>query len=97
MKKIFENNKEPLLGRATAKIVIKPFTISVIKQIVQDYNPDYTNEDLLAFYMFTGGVAKYVEQLVLNKAFTKNKIIFKHSSFFIDEGRAVLVDEFGKD
>ena len=100
MKKIFENHKEPLFGRTTAKIVIKPFTINVIKQILQDYNPDYKNEDLLAFYMITGGVAKYVEQLVLNKAFTKNKIfdaIFKHSSFFIDEGRAVLVDEFGKD
>ena len=100
MKKIFENNKEPLFGRATAKIIIKPFTISVIKQILYDYNPNYTNEDLLAFYMFTGGVAKYVEQLVLNKAFTKNKIIdaiFNTSSFFMDEGRAVLVDEFGKD
>jgi AAA+ ATPase superfamily predicted ATPase len=100
MKKIFENHKEPLYGRATAKIVIKPFTISVIKQILKDYNPNYKNEDLLAFYMVTGGIAKYVEQLVLNNAFTKNKIldtIFKASSFFIDEGRAVLVDEFGKD
>ena len=100
MKKIFENNKEPLFGRATSKIMVKPFAIRVIKQILQDYNPDYKKEDLLAFYMVTGGIAKYIEQLVLNKAFTKNKIldtIFKHSSFFLDEGRAVLVDEFGKD
>ena len=100
MKKIFENHKEPLYGRATSKIFIKPFTISVIKQILKDYNPNYKNEDLLSFYMITGGIAKYVEQLIINKAFTKNKIfdtIFKDSSFFIDEGRAVLVDEFGKD
>jgi AAA+ ATPase superfamily predicted ATPase len=100
MKKIFENNKEPLYGRATSKIILKPFTICVMKQILEEYNPNYKNEDLLAFYMVTGGIAKYVEQLILNKAFTKNKIfdtIFKHSSFFIDEGRAVLVDEFGKD
>jgi len=50
--------------------------------------------------MITGGIAKYVEQLVINKAFTKNKIlnaIFTEDSFFLDEGRAVLVDEFGKD
>jgi AAA+ ATPase superfamily predicted ATPase len=100
MKKIFENHKEPLFGRATSKIFIKPFSINVIKQILKDFNPNYKNEDLLAFYMVTGGVAKYVEQLILNKAFTKNKIfdnIFKNSSFFIDEGRAILIDEFGKD
>ena len=100
MKKIFENHKEPLYGRATSKIIVNPFTISVIKKILTDFNPNYKNEDLLAFYMVTGGIAKYVEQLILNKAFTKNKIIdtiFKNASFFIDEGRAVLVDEFGKD
>jgi len=100
MKRIFESSKEPLYGRATSKIIVKPFSINVIKQIFADFQPNYTPEDLLAFYMVTGGVAKYVEQLVINKAFTKKKIfdaIFKESSFFLDEGRAVLVDEFGKD
>ena len=100
MKKIFENHKEPLYGRATSKLIVNPFTISVIKQILTDFNPNYKSEDLLAFYMITGGIAKYVEQLIVNKAFTKSKIIdtvFKNSSFFIDEGRAVLIDEFGKD
>ena len=100
MKRIFENEKEPLYGRATSKIIIRPFAIGVIKQILSDFHPAYTKEDLLAFYMITGGIAKYVEQLVINKAFTKKKIldtVFKESSFFLDEGRAVLVDEFGKD
>ena len=100
MKKIFENSKEPLYGRATSKMTIKPFEISVIKQILHDHHPNYSKEDLLCFYMITGGIAKYVEQLVINKAFTKNKIlnaIFTEDSFFLDEGRAVLVDEFGKD
>ena len=100
MKRIFENDKEPLYGRATAKIIIRPFAISVIKQILSDFKPDYSKEDLLAFYMITGGIPKYVEQLVINRAFTKKRIldaVFKESSFFLDEGRAVLVDEFGKD
>ena len=100
MKKIFENEKEPLYGRATSKIVVKPFTISVIKKIMSDFHPNYKNEDLLTFFMITGGIAKYVEQLVMNRAFTKKRIldtVFKDSSFFLDEGRAVLVDEFGKD
>ncbi|MCL1911462.1 MAG: ATP-binding protein [Leptospirales bacterium] len=100
MKRIFENNKEPLYGRAASTIIIKPFTVSVLKQILSDFHPDYSREDLLAFYMITGGIAKYVEQLVINKAFTKKKIldtVFKENSFFLDEGRTVLIDEFGKD
>ena len=100
MKRIFESYKEPLYGRATAKMTIKPFTISVIKQILADYYPKYKNEDLLAFYMLTGGIPKYIEELVDNSAFTKKKIldeVLREGSFFLDEGRAVLVDEFGND
>ncbi|GHV66082.1 ATPase [Bacteroidia bacterium] len=100
MKRIFENSKEPLFGRLTARINLKQFDIQTIKQIIHDFYPKYTNEDLLAFYMLTGGVAKYIEQLVINKAFTKKKIldtVFSDASFFLDEGRAVLIDEFGKD
>lgn len=100
MKRIFENSKEPLFGRATTRLVIKPFDIATIKEILGDHNADYTSEDLLAFYMITGGVAKYVEQLVQAKAFTKKAIlntIFKENSYFLGEGRDVLIDEFGKD
>jgi AAA+ ATPase superfamily predicted ATPase len=100
MKRIFENAKEPLFGRATAKLYIKPFANSVIKQILSDKNKKYTAEDLLAFYVITGGVAKYAEQLIDNNATTKKKIfnhIFSEGSFFLKEGRDVLIDEFGKD
>lgn len=100
MRKIFEHSKEPLFGRATAKITLKPFDIATIKEILHDYNPDYTNEDLLAFYMVTGGVAKYIEQLVGFNAFTKSSIlscVFKENSFFLNEGRDVMIDEFGRD
>jgi len=100
MKQIFENSKEPLFGRATAKIILKPFDIQTIKQILGEHHQNYTADDLLAFYMLTGGIAKYIEQLVINKAFTKKKIfdaVFREGSFFLDEGRAVLIDEFGKD
>ena len=62
MKRIFENAKEPLFGRTTARMTIKPFEVSTIKTILSDYNPEYTNEDLLAYYMITGGIAQYIEQ-----------------------------------
>ncbi|GHT59068.1 ATPase [Bacteroidia bacterium] len=100
MKRIFENSKEPLFGRATSRMLIKPFNIKTIKDILSDYYPGYTHEDLLSFYMVTGGVAKYIEQLVNRMAFTKKAIfdtIFSEGSFFLDEGRDVLIDEFGRD
>ena len=100
MKKIFDDKDEPLYGRATARFKIRPFSIDTLKEIMQDNNPDYTNEDLLALYMITGGVAKYVEQLVTRGALTKDGIIrdvLSVGSYFLDEGQEMLRDEFGKD
>lgn len=100
MKRIFESSKEPLFGRATSRILVKPFNVATIKEVLGEHHPRYTHEDLLAFYMVTGGVAKYIEQLVICKAFTRKSIldaVFSEGSFFLNEGRDVLVDEFGKD
>lgn len=100
MKNIFENSKEPLFARATERINLKPFNVNTLKEILADNYPKFKAEDLLAFYTFTGGVAKYVELLVNKKAFTLSKIldeIFRENSLFIDEGRNVLIEEFGKD
>ncbi len=100
MSRIFEHSKEPLFGRATNRINLKAFTISTLKEILADYRPNYTNEDLLAFYMVTGGVAKYVELLIEEKAFTLKSIInviLTENSLFLDEGKNVLIDEFGKE
>lgn len=100
MKHIFENSKEPLFGRATQRIHLKAFEPSIIKEILRDHNPNHTSEDLLAFYMITGGVAKYVEQLIEAEAYTYDSIwdeIFAHNSIFLDEGKNVLIEEFGKD
>jgi AAA+ ATPase superfamily predicted ATPase len=100
MTRIFENAKEPLFGRANHRIHVKAFNISVLKEILLDFYPDYTSEDLLVFYMITGGVAKYVEILVQAEAFALEKILNEvliESSIFLEEGRNVLIEEFGKD
>lgn len=100
MKKIFEDAKEPLFARATGRIHLKPFGIETLRGILSEYNEDYSNEDLLAFYTFSGGVAKYVENLVNVNAFSLDNIleeIFKPNSLFLEEGKNVLVEEFGKD
>ena len=100
MKNIFENSKEPLFARATERIHLKPFHVDTLKEILADNYPEYATEDLLAFYVLTGGVAKYVELLISKKAFTLSKMldeVFRENSLFIDEGRNVLIEEFGKD
>jgi hypothetical protein len=100
MKKIFENSKEPLFGRATERIHLKTFTVVTLKEILADNYSKFEAEDLLAFYAFTGGVAKYVEQFVDKEIFTLSAILdemLRENSLFIDEGRNVLIEEFGKD
>lgn len=99
MTKIFQDKREPLFGRADAMIKLAPFTTMVLKEIMKNYKEDYTNDELLALYTYTGGVPKYVELLVDNKALTIPKMIkyiCQSDSPFIDEGRNLLVQEFGK-
>jgi AAA+ ATPase superfamily predicted ATPase len=100
MKKIFEHTKEPLFARQTEKIVVRAFDIPTLKEILNDEHPQYSSEDLLAFYLFTGGIAKYVELFVNKKCFTLKKMlneIFRDESYFLEEGKQVLIEEFGKD
>lgn len=100
MHKIFEQAKEPLYGRATKKMVLKSFTIETLHKIFKENSAKLSPETMLAFYAVTGGVAKYVEILVDNQAFTFNKILkvfFENSSIFIHEGKDILIEEFGKD
>lgn len=99
MTKIFQDRKEPLFGRADAMMKLMPFTTTVLKEIMRDYKPDYTSDELLALYTYTGGIPKYVELLIDNKALSIPKMIkyiCQSDSPFIDEGRNLLIQEFGK-
>ena len=99
MTKIFKHYHEPLFGRADVMLKLNPFSIEVLKQIMADNSSSYTNDDLLALYMVTGGVPKYVELLVDANALTVQKTIHmvcEADSPFKDEGKNLLVDEFGK-
>lgn len=100
MTKIFKDKKEPLYNRHTRLMTVRPFTPAVLKEILTDYNTSYTAEDLLALYSFTGGVAKYVQLLIDAGATTKERMldqIVKGDSIFLGEGKAILIEEFGKD
>lgn len=100
MHKIFEDKNEPLFGRANHKIVVKAFETKVLKEILQDHYPNFKAEDLLALYCFTGGVAKYCQLFMENKAFTKDKMISYltfENSLLLNEGKNILVEEFGRE
>ena len=96
MTKIFKDKKEPLYNRQSRFMTVRPFTPTVLKDILSEYNPGYTAEDLLALYAFTGGVAKYVQLLVDAGATTKTTMldqIIKADSIFLGEGKAILIEE----
>ena len=100
MYKIFENYKEPLFGRTNHFIKLQAFKTNTLKEILSDYNPSYTPDDLLALYSFTGGVAKYVQLFMDNGWTSKEKMIegmIDENSIFISEGKNLLIDEFGKE
>lgn len=100
MKHIFEDRKEPLFGRLTSKLLLKPFKTSVLKEILQEHNPSFTPEDLFCLYTLTGGVAKYISLLMDAGAVTFDAMIdfvTQQDSPLLTEGKDMLIQEFGRD
>lgn len=98
--KIFKDNKEPLYGRQTRFLHIRPFRTAVLKEILASYSPGFAPDDLLTLYMLTGGVAKYVSTLMDSKAFTSEMMIERSvtdDSPLITEGKNILLEKFGKE
>jgi AAA+ ATPase superfamily predicted ATPase len=100
MHKIFQDYNEPLFGRATGRMHIQPFKLSTLRNILRQYAPDHTAQDLLTLYTLTGGVPKYVEIFVDAKALTTDKMLalfLDPEAIFLEEGKDVLIQEFGKE
>jgi uncharacterized protein len=99
MHKIFENNKEPLFGRSDRILHLKAFKIKTLVKILEDHNI-FSDTTLFDYYAFTGATPKYIDLLIDNQAKDYESIldfIFRQNSPFLDEGRHVLVEEFGKE
>ena len=100
MNKIMFDAGEPLFGRNTAHLQLKPFPVALLKKIFAAHCPKYRREDLLDLWTITGGVARYVALLMDGGAFTREamlKLVFSPASPFLEEGRIVLAQEFGGD
>lgn len=99
MKKIFENQKEPLFGRADRMLYLRSLKVKTIKLILEEYD-SYSLENLFVNYCVTGGVPKYIEILADNDSFSKSDLFdlfFQKNSPFLQEGKNVLIEELGKE
>lgn len=101
MRDIFEGSKEPLFGRATQKISLKPLDVSVISEILKDNKVD-APAHVLFFYSLFGGVPKYYSLLQRHNLFRKShkdiiRTMFCDTDALLQsEGRELLIEEFGK-
>lgn len=99
MHKIFMDYGEPLYGRCDTIIRLRPFPTYVIQEILGDYNPDFTDDDLLCLYTITGGVPKYIELLMDRGAHTVESMIQRtteENSIFLEEGNILIMQQFGR-
>ncbi len=99
MTRIFEHSKEPLFGRADNKIFLKPLKTKYLSEFLTDHN-HYSAENLLTLKALTGGVPKYLEFLARTQAYELDTILEKiivENSLFMEEGKHLLIEEFGRD
>ena len=98
MEEIFCDNSQPLYGRTSGLIDVKPFDPDVIKEIVRTENPTATNGDLLAVYSLTGGVAQYLTLLAesdrLSSDGVLNYVYSVAGTWLRYEGNIYLSNEF---
>ncbi len=100
MREITENINAPLYGRKDGQLQLQPFSTATVKKILGDFNAEHQPEDLLALHMLTGGVAKYIEQLMQSgktDAALMLRAVLTPASYFITEGEALLRTEFKDD
>lgn len=99
MHKIFQNSKEPLFNRADRIISLGTFSVKTTNLILQDQKINDLKV-LFDYYVLTGGMPKYIDLLVENKAFLFSDILdlmIANNSPFIHEGKNLLIEEFGKE
>ncbi|HQQ67745.1 MAG TPA: DUF234 domain-containing protein [Candidatus Cloacimonadota bacterium] len=99
MHRIFLDYGQPLYGRADLLINLKAFPISTMAEILEE-EAACSAENLLACYILSGAVPRYLEILRDNNALTKDRaidLIFSPHSVFTDEGKHLLIEEFGRE
>lgn len=99
MKRIFEESKEPLFGRATYLFNIKPFTFADSYAFLRGLKP-FRLEEAMKTYFILGGVPKYLllaAQFSEPDAHSVFKKLFVDTQMLMEEAKNILVLEFGSE
>lgn len=101
MRDIFEGRKEPLFGRATARLHVEPLGPDAVAEILADHRLDPVRH-LPFFYALFGGVPKYYFLLDRHGLFNRPREEIVRALFceidapLQNEGRELLIEEFGR-
>ena len=100
MVRIFDHYQEPLYGRADRRIRLISFPLATLKEILKDRFPEATPRDLLTLYATTGGVPRYVETFIDERAVSQEAMLatlLNPQLYFLTEGEFLLLQEFGRE
>jgi AAA+ ATPase superfamily predicted ATPase len=102
MQRIFENTDQPLYGRLNGNFLLRHFSLETVREILTDHGLT-SNDDLLFFYSLFEGIPFYYNYISEREGFGKSRQnfikedILDESSILLNEGREILLEEFGKD
>lgn len=99
MRRIFEEAHEPLFGRADRIMLLQPFPVATVWNILQDHGVTDVSE-LFFIWVLTGGLPKYLDALASAGALSRVKaleLFLSPHSPFLHEGKNLLVEEFGRE
>ncbi|MBI5389378.1 ATP-binding protein [Candidatus Woesearchaeota archaeon] len=99
IKRIFQDKKAPLFGRADAFFKIRPLGLPTILQILTDLGIKEPEQQFLLYGIF-GGIPRYYE--FIETASSRNfwglieELFTNEGSVLVYEGKNILIEEFGK-
>lgn len=102
MRRIFENADQPLYGRLNGSFLLKHFSLGTVKEILTDHGLT-ADEDLLFFYSVFQGIPFYYNYISERGGYSKSRAeffkedILDENSILLNEGKEILIEEFGKD
>ncbi len=81
----------PLYGRSTCQILLKPISF----QFLSDFLPDRSEEELVHFYSFTGGVPRYLELVAPYRTGARalKELVLHPNGVLHNEAKQLLQDE----
>jgi len=101
MHTLFEDQKEPLFKRLTGKLILKPFSVSEMKQLFDLYPGSDMGANLKLQLLFNGIPFYYYlmeKEHLFGKESTEiiHRLALQHDGILFNEGKELTVEEFGK-